>query len=96
MGRLSTAGEADEVKRASPLELFFDLVFVFALAQVTVLMADAGDWAGIHVMRRCSTFWNGVGSLIIPVTENGRIDRALHRRRGASSHPRSRGNSSGA
>jgi low temperature requirement protein LtrA len=36
-----------EVKRASPLELFFDLVFVFALTQVTVLMADAGDWAGI-------------------------------------------------
>ena len=43
----SRAGEADEVKRASPLELFFDLVFVFALTQVTVLMADAGDWAGI-------------------------------------------------
>jgi low temperature requirement protein LtrA len=47
MGRLSRTGEADEVKRASPLELFFDLVFVFALTQVTVLMADAGDWGGI-------------------------------------------------
>jgi low temperature requirement protein LtrA len=38
---------ADEAKRASPLELFFDLVFVFALTQVTALMANAGDWAGI-------------------------------------------------
>jgi low temperature requirement protein LtrA len=45
--RSSRTGEAAEVKRASPLELFFDLVFVFALTQVTVLMADAGDWAGI-------------------------------------------------
>jgi low temperature requirement protein LtrA len=38
---------AAEVKRASPLELFFDLVFVFALTQVTALMADAGTWAGV-------------------------------------------------
>ena len=36
---------ADETKRASPLELFFDLAFVFALARVTALMADPGDWA---------------------------------------------------
>ena len=41
-----TTGAA-EVKRASPLELFFDLVFVFALTQVTALMAAAGDWAGV-------------------------------------------------
>lgn len=26
-----------------------------------------------EVMRRCSTFWNGVGSLIVPVREDGRI-----------------------
>jgi low temperature requirement protein LtrA len=44
---LSESSAGGEVKRASPLELFFDLVFVFALTQVTALMADAGDWAGI-------------------------------------------------
>jgi low temperature requirement protein LtrA len=47
MAGMSGVAQAEEVKRASPLELFFDLVFVFALTQVTVLMADAGDWAGI-------------------------------------------------
>ena len=32
---------------ASPLELFFDLVFVFALTQVTAFMADELSWQGI-------------------------------------------------
>ncbi|HEX6115945.1 MAG TPA: low temperature requirement protein A [Solirubrobacterales bacterium] len=44
---MSDRGGAGEAKRSSPLELFFDLVFVFALTQVTALMADAGDWAGV-------------------------------------------------
>jgi low temperature requirement protein LtrA len=34
-------------KRVSPLELFFDLVFVFALTQVTALMADKPTWTGL-------------------------------------------------
>ena len=38
--------EADE-KRVSPLELFFDLVFVFALTQVTKLMSDDPTWEGL-------------------------------------------------
>jgi low temperature requirement protein LtrA len=38
--------EADE-KRVAPLELFFDLVFVFALTQVTALMADDATWTGL-------------------------------------------------
>jgi low temperature requirement protein LtrA len=33
--------------RVTYLELFFDLVFVFAITQVTGLMAKAGGWAGI-------------------------------------------------
>jgi low temperature requirement protein LtrA len=37
--------EAD--KRVEPLELFFDLVFVFALTQVTARMADDLSWAGL-------------------------------------------------
>ena len=37
---------ADE-KRVAPLELFFDLVFVFALTQVTKLMAEKPTWEGL-------------------------------------------------
>src|ERR687893_2835600 len=33
--------------RVSPLELFFDLVFVLALTQCTALMADEPTWTGI-------------------------------------------------
>jgi low temperature requirement protein LtrA len=36
-----------EEKRVGPLELFFDLVFVFALTQVTQLMSDKPTWAGL-------------------------------------------------
>jgi low temperature requirement protein LtrA len=34
-------------KRVEPLELFFDLVFVFALTQVTARMAEDESWAGV-------------------------------------------------
>ena len=34
-------------ERVSPLELFFDLVFVFALTQVTALMAANATWEGL-------------------------------------------------
>jgi len=34
-------------KRVEPLELFFDLVFVFALTQVTARLADDSGWAGL-------------------------------------------------
>jgi low temperature requirement protein LtrA len=34
-------------KRVEPLELFFDLVFVFALTQVTARLADDLSWAGL-------------------------------------------------
>ena len=30
-----------------PLELFFDLVFVFAFTQVTTLMSDDPTWSGL-------------------------------------------------
>jgi low temperature requirement protein LtrA len=36
-----------ETKRVSPLELFFDLVFVFAITQVTALMAHDPTWGGL-------------------------------------------------
>ena len=34
-------------QRVTPLELFFDLVFVFGLTQVTALMADDATWPGL-------------------------------------------------
>jgi low temperature requirement protein LtrA len=41
-------GQAHEdEKRVAPLELFFDLVFVFALTQVTALMSDNPTWEGL-------------------------------------------------
>lgn len=37
----------DSEQRVTPLELFFDLVFVFAITQVTQFMADDPTWAGM-------------------------------------------------
>jgi low temperature requirement protein LtrA len=34
-------------KRVEPLELFFDLVFVFAITQVTARLADHATWGGL-------------------------------------------------
>jgi low temperature requirement protein LtrA len=39
--------ERDAEHQVTPLELFFDLVFVFALTQVTILLADDGTWGGV-------------------------------------------------
>jgi low temperature requirement protein LtrA len=39
--------EQQEHATVTPLELFFDLVFVFALTQVTAFMADEMSWHGI-------------------------------------------------
>jgi low temperature requirement protein LtrA len=40
-------GQDATEKRVAPLELFFDLVFVFALTQVTQLMSDNPTWEGL-------------------------------------------------
>jgi low temperature requirement protein LtrA len=41
-------GQLDQTeKRVAPLELFFDLVFVFAVTQVTVLMSHKPTWEGL-------------------------------------------------
>jgi low temperature requirement protein LtrA len=34
-------------QRVTPLELFFDLVFVYAITQVTLLMSNDTTWSGI-------------------------------------------------
>jgi low temperature requirement protein LtrA len=47
-----------ETKRVSPLELFFDLVFVFAITQVTALMAADPTWGGlVRGMLALTAIW---------------------------------------
>jgi low temperature requirement protein LtrA len=47
-----------EEKRVAPLELFFDLVFVFALTQVTALMSEKPTWSGLgEGMLVLSALW---------------------------------------
>ena len=41
------ATEHDPEHQVTPLELFFDLTFVFAITQVTILLADDPTWGGI-------------------------------------------------
>lgn len=47
MHRQATPGADSAEKRVAPLELFFDLVFVFALTQVTQLMSEEPTWTGL-------------------------------------------------
>jgi low temperature requirement protein LtrA len=49
---------AVEEKRVAPLELFFDLVFVFAITQVTALMSNHPTWTGLgQGMLVLSALW---------------------------------------
>ena len=52
-----------EEARVTPLELFFDLVFVFALTQVTATMADDPTWAGLGrgMLVLAAVWWAWVG-----------------------------------
>ena len=43
----TSAGHESAERPVTPLELFFDLVFVFALTQVTTLMAADPTWFGL-------------------------------------------------
>jgi low temperature requirement protein LtrA len=43
----SVAENHPSEKRVEPLELFFDLVFVFAITQVTARLADHATWGGL-------------------------------------------------
>src|SRR3954452_1469462 len=42
-----SAGARNERETVVPLELFFDLVFVFAFTQVTTLLSDDPTWGGM-------------------------------------------------
>src|ERR1700742_1363257 len=55
-----TAVEApvETEQEVTPLELFFDLVFVFAITQVTTFMAGQPTWQGLaRGMLILSTLW---------------------------------------
>jgi low temperature requirement protein LtrA len=45
--------------QVTPLELFFDLVFVFAITQVTRLLIDDPTWSGIFrgVLVLAAVWW---------------------------------------
>jgi low temperature requirement protein LtrA len=45
-------------QRVSPLELFFDLVFVFGVTQVTTLLSDNPTWSGLlHGLLVLAALW---------------------------------------
>jgi low temperature requirement protein LtrA len=49
---------AEHEHRVTPLELFFDLVFVFGFTQVTTLMSDDTTWSGLgHGMLILAALW---------------------------------------
>lgn len=52
-----------EEARVTPLELFFDLVFVLALTQVTALMSHQPTWAGVAkgLLVMALMWWSWVG-----------------------------------
>jgi low temperature requirement protein LtrA len=49
---------AEREHRITPLELFFDLVFVFAFTQVTMLLSHDATWAGLgHALLILAALW---------------------------------------
>ena len=49
---------AERVQRVTPLELFFDLVFVFAFTQVTAVLSGNPTWSGLgHGLLILSALW---------------------------------------
>src|ERR671939_358849 len=49
---------AEREQRVTPLELFFDLVVVFAITQVTQLMSNDPSWRGLgHGMLVLAAIW---------------------------------------
>ena len=62
IGQMTAVAEpehhVESEQKVTPLELFFDLVFVFALTQVTTMMAGDPSWAGLaRGMLVLSALW---------------------------------------
>jgi low temperature requirement protein LtrA len=53
-----TAQHVEREQRVSPLELFFDLVFVFGFTQVTTLLSNSPTWRGLgHALLLLVALW---------------------------------------
>lgn len=53
-----SAQPVEREQRVSPLELFFDLVFVFAFTQVTTLLSSNPTWSGLeHAPMLLTALW---------------------------------------
>jgi low temperature requirement protein LtrA len=52
------AQPVEREQRVSPLELFFDLVFVFAFTQVTTVLSNDPTWSGLgHALLLLAALW---------------------------------------
>jgi low temperature requirement protein LtrA len=60
MRRVRRRQADDPGQRASTLELFYDLVFVFAITQVSHLLLEHLTWAGVlqSVVVLCAVYWS--------------------------------------
>jgi low temperature requirement protein LtrA len=72
----------DGEQKVTPLELFFDLVFVFAITQVTAMMADDPTWPGIGrgllILAAIWWAWSGYAWLTnFLATDEGAIRAAI-------------------
>jgi low temperature requirement protein LtrA len=71
----------DSDKQVAPLELFFDLVFVFALTQVTELMSQNATWEGLGqgmlVMAALWWAWGAYAWLTNYIAADEGIERLL-------------------
>jgi low temperature requirement protein LtrA len=53
-----SAQPAEREQRVTPLELFFDLVFVFGFTQVTTVLSDDSTWGGLgHGLLILAALW---------------------------------------
>jgi low temperature requirement protein LtrA len=53
-----TDRDLEREQRVSPLELFFDLVFVFGFTQVTTVLSNNSTWSGLgHALLILVTLW---------------------------------------
>ena len=49
---------AEREQRVTPVELFFDLVFVFGFTQVTTVLSDDPTWSGLgHGLLILAALW---------------------------------------
>lgn len=79
-------------ERVSPLELFFDLVFVLAITQCTALMAHDPTWRGIGrgLVVLGLLWWSWVGyawlTSVVDPDDGGGASRDLRRHGRAARH----------